>query len=748
MKRILLILIASLSYAVRFGTIWSKMEFPADSVTPFIFGRCNCGIGDVNGDGYDDFLVDQLYGSDCTDTTAANRVFLFLGRGMNIPIEPDLTFEHRINNTGHDGYGTLVMNGLGDVNGDGYDDFAVCAHYAITDTMPWGEIAHGGKVYVYFGSPFPDTVPDLIFKGDLRPYAGSWENGTFASAVCGADMNGDGYNDIIIGSSDYRATMGQYPHGRVYIFFGGPAIDTFADITITSSFCQQLGFALDNLGDVNGDGYDDIIVGAPNNSEYAAAAGKAYLFYGGNPMDTIPDWWYYGEDTLQVLGEVVSNAGDFNGDGYKDIMIGDYMYKEGFNYIGRAIVFFGGPDLDTIPDWQVTGGLMPPSLNLGSGGVDCIGDVNGDGYDDIVIGNPAYKVAGCQYGEFGGRVILYYGGESPNTIPDIQHIGTLPYEKSVGWNTCSAGDVNGDGINEVIFGTNYPPIVPYPDVYGWVRVMKITEAALPESLRIACGDCYVLVCWQGKFEEETSLYQLLKNDLPDTAGWYQVASMNPNNSGFYTVIDRDVQFSKAQYYWLKVYTHSGDFDVYGPYEGIPVPLQTMDFSAYFQIGGSVRLKWQVQGGDICGYNLYREKNSIREKINPTLIPSETTEYLKCGIEETREYNYWLGILQTSQDERLIGPVLPDGIISINPNPFRDRVKLGVRISKHGIHILEIYNILGQKVKTIWHDELEAGYHEAVWDGRDDENRNLPAGVYYCRYKMGNLTNTAKIVLLK
>lgn len=359
----------------------APQEYPE---TPYSLGANNCGIGDVNGDGYDDFLVNREIRGFWSgiDTAAVNRVFLFLG-GPILKTEPDLIFEEHFNGVDFGGFGQ-VMNGLGDVNGDGYDDFAICAHYAVTDTMPWGDIAHGGKVYVHFGGSILDTIPDLIFKGNKRPWPPFWTGGTFASAVCGADVNGDGYHDILIGSADYAPTIQWYDQvrGRVYIYFGGPSVDTIADIIITGgnyyapfpARYEQLGAAIDNLGDVNNDGYEDIVVGAPNNMEREAAAGKVYLFYGGIRMDTIPDWWYYGEDFLQCLGEAVSNAGDFNGDGYHDIMIGDYRYVHvnGDRIKGRALIFYGGPLLDTVPDWQVLG-----QYGIGSS-VDCVGDVNGD----------------------------------------------------------------------------------------------------------------------------------------------------------------------------------------------------------------------------------------------------------------------------------------------------------------------------------------------------------------------------------
>ena len=753
MKKLFFLLLVSHCFATRFQTIWEKMEFPADSQTVFTFGRNCCGVGDINADGYADFLVNRLYYGYNVDTleTLSQKVYLFLGKKY-LTGKPDICLEHNIRSTMDDCFGCL-MGSLGDVNGDGFDDFAIVAGHAITDTTPWGEIAFGGKVYIYFGSPTPDTIPELILKGNKIPDSPFWIGGSFATAVCGADVNGDGYKDIVIGSSDYSPTWNWYDcsRGRVYIYFGGPNIDTIPNVIITGgnywapfpARYEQLGFAIDNLGDVNGDGYEDIIVGAPNNMEHGelGAAGKAYVFLGGNPMDTLPDWWYYGTQDLQCFGEIVSNAGDFNGDGYKDFMVGDYFYPEPWYSFGRVLLFYGGPVLDTFPDWVIYG--EPYRTHDLGNSLDCIGDYDGDGYDDIVIGNSAYEY-NANNDWFNGRILLYFGGEFPDTIPDAVYIGIENYERGVARILGNAGDVNGDGINEIIFTTDYPPIVPYPDVYGWVRVMKITEAGLPDSITCRGGDCYVIIKWHGKFEENTSYYQVLKNNSSDTLGWHQLKTLNPAQPAYYTIIDTAVDFSQTYYYWVRAYGNNGRFDHYGPFQAQPSPIQVNDFSGYWELGGFVNLCWHITGGDITVFNLYQEINNIKEKI--AVLTADRTSYSMPGAD--KDVCYWLGIMQSSGKERLIGPLVPDGIVSIMPNPFRNQVRIGLQAGKDGIYSLKIYNVLGQYIRTLWSGEKQAGYYEISWDGRDEKNRQMPAGVYYLIYEMGTTKTTAKLVLLR
>jgi bacillopeptidase F len=100
--------------------------------------------------------------------------------------------------------------------------------------------------------------------------------------------------------------------------------------------------------------------------------------------------------------------------------------------------------------------------------------------------------------------------------------------------------------------------------------------------------------------------------------------------------------------------------------------------------------------------------------------------------------------QSYSDEKLNSR----NLLILQPNPFRNSVKIGVRAGKYGKYHLEIYNVLGQKIKTIFNEERQSGYYELTWDGKDDRNRQMPAGVYYVLYQMGDSKTTAKIVLLK
>ena len=153
------------------------------------------------------------------------------------------------------------------------------------------------------------------------------------------------------------------------------------------------GYPVSTAGDVNGDGYADVIVGAQN---YDAAgttdAGRAYVYFGSaSGLSTTPNWIATGDQAGDQFGVAVDTAGDVNGDGYADIIVGAYTYDNGETDEGRAYVYYGSPSGPSVtPDWMAevnhTGAYFGSYLGTA-------GDVNGDGYADVIIGAWGYDHA-------------------------------------------------------------------------------------------------------------------------------------------------------------------------------------------------------------------------------------------------------------------------------------------------------------------------------------------------------------------
>ena len=218
----------------------------------------------------------------------------------------------------------------------------------------------------------------------------------FGSSVATAgDVNGDGYADVVVGAYGYSGST-----GRAYVYLGGPSgLATTAATTLTGEAADNyFGYSVATAGDVNGDGYADVVVGAHGYSSYT---GRAYVYLGGpSGLATTAATTLTGEATGNYFGHSVATAGDVNGDGYADVVVGARGYSSS---TGRAYVYLGGASgLATTAATTLTGEAAD---NYFGYSVATAGDVNGDGYADVVVG--AYG-----YSSGTGRAYVYLGGAS------------------------------------------------------------------------------------------------------------------------------------------------------------------------------------------------------------------------------------------------------------------------------------------------------------------------------------------------
>jgi len=585
------------------------------------FGEAVAGVGDVNGDDYDDLIV----GANEAGSSQEGEVYLFFG-GPNLDGIPDVVISGIAEN--HD-FGFAIA-GIGDINADGIDDFIIGAPVGQADTAP-------GAAYIFFGSTsFPATL--TAADADIT-IQGVDTNDEFGCSVATlGDFDNDGTLDIAVGA-DQRVDMfgSAYGAGYVYVFLSVFALEppttisaSAAELIITGEeLGDDFGFAIGGGGDLNNDGYDDMIVGAPGNS--GISPGGAYIVSGREESSIITPLSANSAGNVVIVGSgsgrfgySVAMPGSINGDVYDDVVVGALLFPNGSSSAGSVFVFLGSA---TLPATIVAASENDMRIDGESGGdrfgvsVAGIGDINADSIPDFIVGATRHDAGGGSADNY-GRGYIFPGSDPLPANVEASTAGLTVTGPSagdfLGWTVGSAGDFDGDNSADVFAGApRHSSDLGQTFVYS-VFPLELTIPTLATETAYTAGNANTLV-WSDESAGGATAYEV---ERAADAGF----TTNVVSSGTVTELSYEfVGLTDGQTYYYRVRSGFGiHFSEWSPSEistqdaSPPVttaePLGAMQSTLDFEIPftatdatsgvATVELFYAVDAGAFESYGLF------------------------------------------------------------------------------------------------------------------------------------------------
>ncbi|MDP2309076.1 MAG: MopE-related protein [Pseudomonadota bacterium] len=445
------------------ATTASSAIFTADTVGDYA-GAVLDGNVDLDGDGFDDFLIAAPY--DDTSTTNAGAVYVILGGSLSGTTDLGTGYDARLRGDGTNDYLGLHMDAGEDITGDGYDDF-------LLGTPGYGA-GNEGRVYLYSGVPTTGaaSVADIVVS-----FSTAAEGGGADVAALG-DMNGDGHNDFAVSS--------QEGNGHAYLFFDSFSAGTYTTDDANASFyatsAMALGETLESGGDIDQDGLADLLIGAPSN-------GALYVVHGNFNRLLIT-----GSEGDRVYGSSADNpgigasfaGGDFNGDGYDDAIFGGIYV--GSSTSGGGGELFLGP-FSTGESTSLSDGRFAGTGTDQNGTSMCAGDFDGDLYDDWIFGAPYDDTT---VGSDAGSVALVSGAASSYSATLTARVSGERAGDRFGQSLATLGDVDGDSAVEILVGAPLHdiPAVDAGRAYIYTSPVSTSSTAVTTLQGDATGDYF------------------------------------------------------------------------------------------------------------------------------------------------------------------------------------------------------------------------------------------------------------------
>lgn len=515
----------------------------------------------------------------------------------------------------------------------------------------------------------------------VTSFEGSSRSNQLESSCAIGDINGDSLADFVIRYIDGYAQYYEVPKGHSDLYYGRKDISKLKPDYI---FKDRLVYP---IGDVNRDGYPDIMTAEPDTAYpyYPHAAPIFRVFFGGRELDTVPKFFFkfktYYWNMLYSAGE---NIGDINGDGYGDFMIGSpYNWSNGRGFM---YVFAGGDSLSDIPILTLKcpeDSLMDADLLLGENMVG-IGDQNNDGFDDFLVNGhtPSGEIT---------RVYLYYGGNPLSDKPARIMTDSVFVYSTYGSEIRNAGDLNNDGHNDFM-------ISGVVNAYIYLSLDSIITIDTRKN-----GGGYIGLGTGGDINGDGYNDFLVGNTSHLNSQGDMVGIADVFYGG--SIIDTVERASMEG---------TGKWFDYGRLISIPG-----------DINGDGYAEVLVHEPGWPDYNIYKSLGKL---------------YL---------YSYKELVSKVDEEETAISSSRPEGFTMLQnyPNPFNPATTISYSIP-HSAHVeLKLYDMLGKEVMNLFNGEMPAGMHNVSVNAK-----GIPSGVYICRIRIrsekASFEKSIKMTLLK
>ncbi|MFC1541820.1 T9SS type A sorting domain-containing protein [Candidatus Latescibacterota bacterium] len=670
----------------------------------------------------------------------------------------------------------------GDLNDDGFDDVIIGSMYS--DAYGF---ENAGNIYIIFGNTdiLKTNTIDINTSQNILTISGYFRNSYLGRCISTGDINSDGIDDLVFGANNIGLSSDDFK-GNAYILLGNSELSTreLIDmrkppsdiIVITGDY--HIGSAA-SLGDMNGDGFDDVIVGA---STYYDDTGAEYIIIGSTKFETLEiiDLAIDSPDIIKIVGEnsrdlfgYASASGDINGDGFDDTVVGARgAGKESIRYTGKSYILWGASDFfehDQVdmnsPEIGVTK-IYGAAVNNYTGTHIEIGNIDNDNFYDIILESSRYNPDERQYA---GAVYILKGDSllSETASIDLEEsyqnlIKFYGKDKDYWLGRGFISDINGDEKNDIL-------------------LMAQGTQKLGEVYLLTDNDIWA----QNEIDFKTFSTPIttIYGNQPSGSIGFDLDSADINGDGFNDIILGTSDLPDASSFAEGiVYILSGAGVVGIPYE--PFSVNTTDsgnsstililnerppqlFGTPLSDGSQIGVftssgicaglgEWNSEDLEITvwGDNADTPETEgfvdseqyyfrFQESISNTEYDAQAGIYFGDPVYHANEIvvlsSIYVGIITSTEETGQSSFSLDQNF----PNPFNPVTSIPFTLPSDSHVSLKIFDLRGVTVETLIDNELPEGTHNIQWNAG-----NYPAGIYLYRLETGSFVQTKKMLLLK